>query len=419
MANTIKTLAAGDILRKALQVLHNNLVFCKTINRQYNDEFAQSGAKNGGAILIREPNQFTVRSGAVMDVQDVTESTQTLSVATQKGVDLNFTDLELTLSMDDFSTRILEPAVSRLAAEVDKTVIGACYKDVWNHQVTTFGTAPVYADVLAARALLSKGLAPTSDRFLLTEALSSNSIITDTKSLYNPTDAIGQAFNTGVLGKISGFEHYETEMIPTHTCGTRTDTTPVCDTTEAAGITSGTATVACTAFASGTTVTAGDVFTIVGVYAVNPETKAAYKHLQQFTVTADTTATTTTITIPVSPTPITSGAKQNISIPSAGSSSVSFLTPDDGSGAASGAYAQNLAYHRDAFTLATVDLMMPKDAHFAARDVMDGISMRIWQAGDITNDKFPCRLDVLFGYKTLRPEWACRLAYQVFMWGGG
>src|SRR3972149_186800 len=122
MSNTLKTLAAGDITRKALAVLHNKLTLTKTIDKQYDDRFAVSGAKNGGSLLIREPNQFTVRDGAVMDTQDVTESTQTLTVATQKGVDINFSSAELTLSLDDFSDRILTPAMSRLAADVDSTI---------------------------------------------------------------------------------------------------------------------------------------------------------------------------------------------------------------------------------------------------------------------------------------------------------
>ena len=135
MSNTIKTLSSGDITRKALALLHNELVFTKTINKQYDDRFARSGAKNGGTLLIRNPNQFTIRTGQTMDIQDVTESTQTLTVATQLGVDINFSSVELTLSLDDFADRILKPAMSRLAAEVDKTVIEACYPYVNNMEI--------------------------------------------------------------------------------------------------------------------------------------------------------------------------------------------------------------------------------------------------------------------------------------------
>ena len=137
MSNTIKTLSDGAITRKALSILHNKLVFCKTINRQYDDRFARSGAKIGTALLIREPNQFAIREGRILDTQDVTETTQTLDLATQRGVDIDFTSVELTMSMDDFSERILEPAMARLAAELDKVVMTDLYKKVYNHRLGT------------------------------------------------------------------------------------------------------------------------------------------------------------------------------------------------------------------------------------------------------------------------------------------
>ena len=409
MSNTIKTLGDGDITRKALAILHNNLVFCKNVNRQYDDRFEKSGAKNGGSLLIREPNQFTVRSGAVMDVQDVTESTQTLSVATQRGVDINFSSVELTLSMDDFSERILEPAMSRLAAEIDSICITAFYKDVYNHVVTTLGTPPDLQDVQSARAKLSKGLAPPGNRTVLLESLAMNACVHAARGLFSPADAISRQYNTGLMGHFAGFDFYETEMIPTHTQGTYADTDAGIVNTST-GITSGTATIAITSMTSGATLTQGQVFTVADVYAVNPETKAVYEHLQQFTVTADITASTTNITPAVSPTPITSGAKQNVSLVSAGASKAVLTETAGGSGTLSVKYQQNLAFHRDAFTFVTADLEMPKGADMAAREVFDGISMRLWRDGDIVNDKFPCRLDVLFGYKTLRPEWACRMS---------
>ena len=408
MGNTIKTLSDGDITRKALSILHNKLVFCKSINRQYDDRFTRSGAKNGGSLLIREPNQFTVRTGAVMDVQDVTESTQTLTVATQKGVDINFSSLELTLSMDDFSERILEPAMTRLAADVDATVITACYKDVYNHVNTAFGTAPDLQDVQSARAKLSKGLAPTGNRFMLMESLGMNAVVHAGRALFNPSPELSKQYDTGLVGTAHGFTFYETEMIPSHTTGTRTDTTPVCNTST--GITSGTATIAITAASSAGTLTDGDIFTVADVYAVNPETKARYKHLQQFVVTTAIAATGTNVTPAVSPTPITSGAKQNVSLVTAGAGKVVLNLTAGGSGAASTVYPQHMAFHRDFATLVTADLEMPKGADMAAREVYDGISLRLWRDGDITNDKFPCRIDVLFGHKVLRPGWACRLS---------
>jgi hypothetical protein len=409
MGNTIKTLAAGDITREALAILHNNLIFTKRINKQYDDRFAVSGAKNGGTLLIREPNQFTVRSGAVIDTQDVTESTQTLTLATQRGVDVNFSSVELTLSMDDFSTRILKPAMSRLAAEVDSINIGIAYKGIYNHILGTKGSASTLADVQSSRAKLSKGLTPLGDRSMILESLSMNQVVSDSKALFNPSSEISRQYNMGIVGTSSSFSFFETEMIPVHTMGTFADTdTPIVNTST--GITSGTATIAITSGTSAGTVTEGSVFTVADVFAVNPETKDVYPHLQQWVVTADATASTGAVTVAVSPTPITSGAKQNVSLVSAGASKAVLFETVGGSGTISTGYLQGLAFHKDFMTFVTADLEMPMGAHFAAREVFDGISMRIWRDGDIVNDKFPTRIDVLFGQKVLRPEWACRLS---------
>lgn len=403
MSNTIKTLTAGDITRKALSILHNELVFTKTINKQYNDRFARTGAKNGGYLEIREPNQFTVRTGAIIDVQAVTEATQQLVLSTQKGVDVEFSSAELTLSMDDFSDRILQPAMARLAAEVDATTIANCYPYVYNFENTAFGTKPVLADILACRARLNQCLAPKSDRNAMVDSLAANAIITDSKSLFHAASEIERQYSQGALGEVGGFRFYESEMTPVHTNGSRDDTTPIVD---LASISNGDTTLTTTG-ADGT-VKKGDVFTIAGVYAVNPETKVPYAHLQQFAYTADHTNDATDV-YSITPTIYKSGAKQNVYCASWSGNAAIVNVAAGGSGTASTAYTNSLLYHKDAFTFVSADLEMPQGVDFAARKVIDGISLRIVRNYDINNDTFPCRIDVLFGGKAIRPEWAVRM----------
>jgi hypothetical protein len=418
MGNTIKTLTAGDITRKALSILHNKATFLQTINKQYDDRFAVVGAKNGGYLEIREPNEFTVRTGAIMDTQDVTETTTQLVLATQMGVDINFSSAELTLSLDDFSDRILDPAMTRLSAEVVKTVLsgytdtaGTFHNGVYQYinqfENTTFGTKPVLADVLDCRARLQQGLAPTSDRHCMVDALAANSIITDGKSLYHAASEIERQYKEGALGRIAGIEFFESEMTPVHTNGTFSDSSPV---TDLSLITNGMATIAITAAATGTTLPAGTVFTIAGVYNVNPETKVKMASLKQFVVTTAGTTVAAGATNPiVSPAIYKSTAKQNCYCASWTGSGTIVAVAAGGSGAVSTAYTNSLVYHKDAFTFVTADLEMPKGVDFASRKVVDGVSLRIVRNYDIANDKFPCRIDVLFGYKTIRPRWAVRM----------
>ena len=406
MAQTILT--PTQVTRKSLAILHNKLTFLKTINRQYDAQYARAGAKIGTSLLIREPNQFTVRTGAVMQTQDIAETSQTLALATQKGVDFNFSSVELTMSLDDFAGRILEPAMSRLAAEVESKVLQSVYQDIHNQSGTPATTPATLTAVLNGNVKLTQGLAPRSDRHLLLESGAMAAVTGSVSAFFHRASEIERAFSEGFIGQASGMKWWESEMVPTHTNGTRDDTTPVVNTST--GITSGTAVITMTAFGDGLTYKKGDIFTVADVFAVNLETKQKYAHLQQWVVTADETETGTGDMSPaVSPTPITSGAKQNIQIDSAGSGKLVLNLTGEGSGAASLVTPQNLAYQRDAFTFVTADLEMPKGVDFAAREVFDGISLRIVRKYDITNDKFPARIDVLYGFKTLRPEWACRV----------
>lgn len=404
MSNTVIT--PTQVTRKALAILHNKLTFIGSINRQYDDSFARSGAKIGSALRIREPNKFTVRTGAIIDVQDVTETYQTLTMATQLGVDVNFSSVELTLSLDDFSERILEPAMSRLAAEVEYTVLNAVYKNIYNFTGTPATTPASLAAALNANVKLSQGLAPLDNRSILYNSPAMAATVAVMTNYFHKASELEKAFSEGYIGQAAGLKWRESNMVPAHTNGTRTDSTPVC--TPSTGITSGTATITMTAHTNLVTMKAGDVFTIAEVYAVNPETKQVYPHLQQWVVTADQTSDQND-DVAVSPTPYTSGVNQNIFGGTSSTSRAVVFVAAGGSGAASAVYTQNMAYHKDAFTFVTADLEMPKGVDFAARELHDGISLRIVRNYDINNDTFPCRIDVLFGYKTVRPEWATRV----------
>jgi len=392
MANTLLTVAM--ITRESLRVLHQKLNFIGNITRDYDDSYAKTGAKIGDSLKIRLPNQYTVRSGATLSAQDTTESSVTLQVGTQKGVDLNFTSVDLALSLDDFSKRIIEPAMSVLAANIEADALNM-YKDVYQ-SIWNGGSAATFNKTLDGRVLLNRALAPFSDRTALMDSTSMADLVKDTKTLFQDSASLAKQFKEGYMGRAAGFDFNENTLMPTHTRGAA-DAAYVVNTST--GITSGTATIT---VATGTGAMAvGDVFTIAGVFSVHPETKSSTGVLQQFVVTSAYAGGGGSVA--VSPTPVTSGATQNITIVSAGAGkAVTF------GGTASTAVGTSLLFQKGAFAFATADLVLPEGVDFARREVMDGISMRIVRQYDITNDKFPCRLDVLYGYKTLRPQLACR-----------
>ncbi len=396
MANTVLTPTA--VTREALRILHQKLNFVGSINRQYDDSFAKSGAKIGDTLKIRMPNRYVIRTGKTIDVQDTVEESQSLQVATQKGVDVNFSSAELTLSLDDFSKRILDPAMAVLAANIEYDAM-TMFKDVYN-AVWTPASALAYNDVLSGRVLMQRGLAPTDNRTANLSSKDMADLVKDTKTLFNDQAQLSKQYKEGYMGRAAGYDFVENTMWPTYTRGAG-DANYVVNTST--GITSGSATVAVTAGTG--TLLKGDVITIVGVNSVHPETKVDNGVLQQFVIVSDYAGGAGNIT--VSPTPVTSGAKQNVVINSAGSGKAVVIA-----GTASGQDTTSLLYQQDAFTFATADLIMPGGVDFARREVQDGISMRIVRQYDINNDNLPCRIDVLYGYKTLRPEWATRLHFN-------
>lgn len=398
MANTLLT--PDMITREALRILHQKLNFIGTINRQYDDSFAKSGAKIGDSLRIRLPNQYTVRSGATLSTQDTTETQVTLQIANQKGVDVNFSSAELTLSLDDFSKRILEPAMAVLAANIEADAM-SMYKDIYN-QVNNHGQAATFAKVLEGAKVLTDNLAPYADRTLNLNTRDNVDMVDALKALFNAQDRLSSNYKQGRLaGPFAGFSDiYENTLWPAHTVGTKAGTPLVNGASQ-----TGSSLVTDGWTASSAVLKRGDIITIEGVYRVHPETKQSTGVLQQFVVTEDVTADVSgNATVKISPSIVTTGAFKNVSGSPIDNAQISVA------GTASTAHGISMAYHKDAFCFATADLVMPKGVDFAAREVYDGISMRIVRAYDINNDKFPCRIDVLYGYKTIRPQLACRLA---------
>ena len=395
MSNSILT--PTMVTREALRVLHQKLNFIGTITRDYDDSYAQSGAKIGDTLKIRLPNQYTVRSGANLSTQDTTESSVSLQIANQKGVDVTFSSTELTLSLDDFSQRIIEPAMSVLAANVEADAM-SMYKDVAN-SVWNGGSALTLAKVLNGRKILQSALAPLNARTANLNSQDNVDMVTDTKGLFQDSTAIAEQYREGYMGRTAGFDFMENTLWPSFTTGAG-NSSYVVDTS--AGITSGSTTIAVTAGTG--SLPKGTTFTIVGVNRVHPETKNDTGLLYQFVVAADYTGGAGNVTVATAP--VTSGATQNVVINSAGSGKAVVINQG---ATASTAVGTSLLYQSGAFGFATADLQMPDGVDFAAREVMDGLSLRIVRQYAISTDTFPCRIDILYGYKTLRQQLACRL----------
>jgi hypothetical protein len=402
MSNSILTI--DMITRKALEILENNLVITRNVNRQYDDSFAVEGAKIGSTLRIRLPDRALVTDGAALQVQDDNEQFTTLTVASQKHIGVNFTSAELTMQLDDFAERVLKPRISQLASSVDADVANS-YKSIYN-TVGTPGTTPATSLVLLqAQQKLNEGAAVMSPRYATVNPAANAGLVEGMKGLFNPTDTVSRQFKNGMMGMgVLGFEEVNmSQSIKQHTTGTRStsDTILVNGTIT----TEGQSTISIDGGTGSATVTVGDVFTVANVFAVNPQTRESTGSLQQFTVTAASTASGGAWTnIAVSPAMYTpNNALATISAFPQDGAAITFV------GAANTQYAQNLVYHKDAITFATADLLLPQGVDMASRQVHNGISLRVVRQYDINNDRLPCRIDVLYGFNAVRPQMACRI----------
>ena len=223
------------------------------------------------------------------------------------------------------------------------------------------------------------------------------------KGLFNPTGTISRQFKNGMMGEgVLGLDEVNmSQSIKVHTCGTRDASAST--TVKTAITTEGASSIVLTQGSVTTTIKAGDVFTVADCYAVNPQTRESTGSLFQFVALADATAVAGDWTVTIAPVYSASHALATVNALPVNGKAVTFL------GAASGQYAQNLVYHKDAITFATADLLLPQGVDMASRAVHNGISLRVVRQYDINNDRMPCRIDVLYGYSTIRPQMAARI----------
>ena len=398
--NTLLTMSM--ITREAARVLENNLCFTKQIRRTYSDEFARSGAKIGSVLNIRKPPKYIGRTGRVCAVEDVVESSVPLALTTQFGVDMSFTSAEMALSIDDFSDRILKPAIAVVANKIDYDMLGL-YSSVPN-VVGAAGTVPNAAlTYLLAGVALDDNMAPRDNqRAVVINPIMQATIVDALKGLFQSADKIEDQYEQGTMGIGLGFKFCMDQNVRVHTAGAY----------GGSPIVAGGSQVGSTLLVSGFTAAAaprlkaGDTFTLAGVNAVNGQNRQDLGYLRTFTVTANvSSAADGTASVPIYPPIVPTGATQTVTASPAASTPLTMLFT------AGQKSAQGLAFHKDAFTFASADLPLPDGVDRAARvsDSQLGLSIRMVRQYSICDDSFPTRLDILYGFAPVYPELACRI----------
>lgn len=400
MANQLLTISM--ITREALRILENNLTFTKYVRRDFDDSFGVAGAKIGTVLNIRKPPRYVGRVGQGLQIEDATETSVPLTLNTQRGVDIAFTSQDLALSIDDFSDRFIKPAIANVANFIDFDGLGQ-YLNVYN-AIGTPGTVPnTLLTYLQAGQRLDEEAAPRDKQRALVISPGMQATIVDAlKGLFQSSEDIAEQYEQGTMGQVIGFKWSMDQNVRVQVVGPLGGAPAV----------NGAGQVGASLITNGWTaaaakrLSAGDVFTIAGVNAVNPQNKQSTGSLRQFVALTDVSSDSGgNATIPIAPAIIPAGPFQNVSQAPPNTNALTIL------GAANTNTPQGMAFHKDAFALGCADLPLPGGVDMAARvsDKQLGMSIRLVRAYDINTDRFPCRLDILYGWTTLYAELACRV----------
>ena len=401
MTNTAVT--CSIVAREALPILANMLGFASNVNRDFEDEFTGNvsrGYMPGQTINIKRPPRYTYRAGRVAVPQATTETSIPLTLS-QGGCDLNFTSLERTLSFNKLEDKVAA-AMEPVANEIDRQGLQLARLSTFN-TIGTPGTLPTtQALALAAMTGVNQRLdemgAPRKDKrraFIMNPALN-GATVQGMAGMFNGQSTLTKQFESGMMVDSLGLAYAMDQNVDVHTNGTQA----VTGTAVAAGLSG--SSITCAALAG--TITRGTKVSFPGVFAVNPQSRQSTGTLAQFVITADLAAGATAL--PISPAIVPSGAFQNVSNATTAANFTIF-------GTASGAYNANVAYHKDAFTLAMVPMWAPpggKGVIDVAQETYKGFTIKVTEFYDGVNDNSIMRLDVLFGWAATYPELACLYA---------
>lgn len=401
MSNTLVT--SSIVARESLAILKNMLSFSNEVNRDWEDEYSDAMSKGyapGATINIKKPPRYTYRAGRVAVPQSTVETTVPLTLS-QGGVDINFTSLERTLSLTKLEDK-LQAAIAPVANEIDRQGLALAHTSSPN-VINPAGALPTtqalaLAIVTDANVVLDNAAAPRDKRrALISNPRLNGAMIQGFAGLFNASDTLSKQFKSGMMVDSLGIGYGMDQNVDVHTNGTQAVTGTNIN---GAGQTGSNITVV----GLGGTITRGTVITLPGVFAVNPQSRVSTGVLAQFTITADLAAAATVL--PISPAVVTSGAFQNVT------ASPTNTTPFLITGAASTAYAANIAFHKDAFTLATVKMWAPPGGRgviSVSQRTEDGFTLKVTEFYDGINDVSVMRIDVLYGWAATYPELSVKI----------
>jgi len=409
MANTLAT--PSWVTKEVARYFLNEITFVKNVNRTYDDQYVQAGAKVGNTVNARLPQRFTATDGQALQLQNLYDQTVPITLTNQKNVAFGYSSAQATTELDNIRERYVQPAAEVLANAADVLAFDQVYRDVYS-AVGTPGTTPSsLLTLLQAGVKLTDLATPMDGRVAVMDPLAMVTLVNAGTTLFNPANQISEQYKKGQFASnaLGISEFYQDVNRPAHTTGTFTASTPLVNSASQTGsslITDG--------WASGaTSLKKGDIFTVAGVYSVNPLSYRSTGRLQQFVVTADISDTSGDMTIAISPPIITSGALQTVTNSPANDAVITVLGATSASAGtlSTTVSPQGMVFHSDAFAFVMADLVQPGAGarSTTVRSKQWGIAIRMVEQYQIATDQNPSRLDILIGAASIQPRLACRI----------
>jgi hypothetical protein len=407
MANALIT--PNWVLKRVGRLAINNLMFANNVDRSYDDEYVQAGAKVGDTISLRLPQRFVTTKGQAFQQQAIVDQIVPVTLTDQANVGISFSSFQMTVDVDDYNSRYVEPAAVQLANTMDFDGLSRVYKEVYN-SVGVPGVPPTQNSTYQAANTLLSNLAAPPNRMVITTSDMQAAITSTNFALFNPASTISDSFETNTYGSgVLGFRKwYWDQNVAQHTVGSYTGTPLV------AGANQTGSTITIDGWGTGSTLNKGDVLYLgaasggaasTGVFSVNPQNYQSNRSLEGFVVQQTTTESGGSMTIPIAPSIITSGALQTVTASPVDNAVVSVF------GASGAVGSQGLAWVKEAVVMVMADLVEPEGGALSERIRSKplGFALRFVKQYNILSDQNLARIDCIYGWKTYRPEWVCRI----------
>lgn len=399
---TLLTIAM--ITKEATAVLHDKLALAKKATRRYEGEFGNKAAQIGNSVSIRKPAKYAV--GTTADVSSLANVTEedfvTLTCDQRRNVLMNFTSLDLALSIGDFRTQFLNPAISRLVREVELQGFKQLKTTPQIRYGRTVTGALTFLDYTKMNAILTTRLMPEEGRSLYASAMDQADVVNANKGLFQDATELSKQYRMGYMGMSGGFAWIGSE----NTQGiTWASAIPVAGTLTATAAQEA-VNLAVTGMGNAAIVKAGTAYTVAGVYAIDPETQEQLGYLYTFIAASDVTLNASGVGTIVTTTKMRTTAesitKATISaLPQSGAA----ITPVEVGSVASKTGRMVYGIQDGAVALATIELATPPESGTSAYESFEGIGVRVWNFSNGLTDTIKTRIDIQFGWCVdLMPE---------------